>query len=223
MSTGSDRRPMGRTSLAPRPAGAAPQAAGPVGSGAPRAAAAQTRPGASLAPRPVAGVRASHSTLPPPRPTTPKPGAAQAVDPAIDAMCEAFQQHLPVLVAQPFERRGHLFVRAVGPAAVAAQYVVRFARKAADPTRGPAVEIVFVGANRAPHGRVQELQRMMGARKPSPEDPLRGMRPFFGESEARILVPYEVTIDEPEITSMAAAAKLSEFMLLIDPLIARVK
>lgn len=129
---------------------------------------------------------------------------------------------MPVLVAEPFERRGNLFVRACGAPALSAQYVVRFARKSNDPHRGPAVEVVFTGANRAPHGRVQQLQRLMTAHK-STDEALRGIRGFFGEADARVGVSFEVTVDDPDVTAMAAAAKLSTFLEYLEPLVRQLK
>jgi hypothetical protein len=129
---------------------------------------------------------------------------------------------MPVLVAEPFERRGVLFVRRCNLPALSAYYLVRFARKSPDPNRGPAVELVFTGANRAPHGRVQQLQRLMAAQKPS-DDALRGLRAFFGDTEARVGVGFDMSIDDPEVTSMAAAAKLSAFLEYLEPLVAQLK
>ena len=51
-------------------------------------------------------------------------------------MGDSFEVHMPVLVAEPFERRGNLFVRACGAPSLSAQYVVRFGRKSTDPHRG---------------------------------------------------------------------------------------
>ncbi len=129
---------------------------------------------------------------------------------------------MPVLVAEPFARRGNLFVRACVVPGVSAHYVVRFARKASDPSRGPAIEVVFSGPNRAPHARVQQLQRLMATQKPA-DDALRGIRGFFGESDARVGVPFDVTVDDPDVTSMAAAAKLSSFLEYLEPLVRQLK
>ncbi len=137
-------------------------------------------------------------------------------------MCDAFEVHMPVLVAEPFDRRGNLFVRACQVPGLSAHYVVRFARKAADPARGPSIEIVFSGPNRAPHARVQQLQRLMAAQKPT-DEALRGLRGFFGESDARVGVGFEVTVDDPDVTAMAAAAKLSAFLEYLEPLVKQLK
>ncbi len=170
--------------------------------------------------RPGAGV-----VVPPSAKTgqTPKPGGTVAqVDPAIDAICSAFEEHLPVLLAEPFTRRGSIFVRAAGPVALSAQYVVRFARKSPEIQRGPAIELVLTGSARIPHARIGHVQRLLGTRKVTADDPLRGLRPYFGENEARLLVPFDISLDEPEITSMAAAAKLSVLVELLDPILPKV-
>lgn len=129
---------------------------------------------------------------------------------------------MPVLVAEPFERRGNLFVRACKVPALSAHFVVRFARKASDPSRGPSIELVFTGANRAPHARVQQLQRLMTAQKPT-DEALRGLRGFFGEADARVGISFEVTVDDPDVTAMAAAAKLSAFLEYLEPLVRQLK
>lgn len=235
MSTGSERKPPARPSLAPRPAGAPNSGVVPAG----RPASLPVRPVITGAPRPSlppppARVGATPATPAPsaaraatPNPgsakaTTPRPGAAAPIDPAIESVCRAFEEHLPVLLAEPFERRGQTFFRKAGPAAIAAQYVVRFARKAPDPQRGPAVELVITGGNRVPHGRVQQIQRLIGARKPTGDDHLRGLRAFFGEADARLLVPFDLNLDEPEITSMNVAAKVSALVELLDPVLPKV-
>ncbi len=143
-------------------------------------------------------------------------------DPAIDAICASFEHHLPVLVSLPFERRGYVFVHATGPSALQAQFLVRFARKSPDIQRGPAVEIVFSGTNRVPHGYVGQLQKLMAAQKTTDEY-LRGLRSHFGDSEARLTVPFEVSLEEPEITSMAAAAKLSALIDAVCPLLGKIR
>jgi hypothetical protein len=232
MSTGSERKPPARPSLAPRPVGAPNSGVVPAG----RPASLPVRPVITGAPRPSLppppGRPAASSTpgvarpaTPNPgaaKPTTPRPGAAVPIDPAIESVCRSFEEHLPVLLAEPFERRGQVFSRKAGPAAIAAQYVVRFARKAPDPQRGPAVELVIVGGNRVPHGRIQQIQRLIGARKPAGDDHLRGLRAFFGEADARLLVPFDLNLDEPEITSMNVAAKVSALVELLDPVLPKV-
>lgn len=232
MSTGSERKPPPRPSLAPRPAGAATSGTSTSGRAVP------------MPPRPVITGGARMSLPPPParpgtspvpggsrpatpnpgsaKPTTPRPGAAAPIDPAIESVCRFFEEHLPVLLSEPFERRGPIFSRKAGPAALAAQYVVRFARRAPDPQRGPAVELIITGSNRVPHGRVQQLQRLIAARKPASDEHLRGLRAFFGEADARLLVPFDLNLDEPEITSMNVAAKVSALVELLDPVLSKV-
>ena len=231
MSTGPDRKPPARPSLPPRPSMPTGPTSGTVPArvnslaprpsiapGPARPAGASERPGTGL-------VRGATVNAPLAARTgqTPKPsGTVAQVDPAIDAICKAFEQHLPVLLADPFARNGSVFSRAAGPAALSAQYVVRFARRSPEPQRGPAVELVLTGSARVPHARIGQVQRILAARKVAADDPLRGLRPYFGESEARLVLPFEVSIDEPEITSMAAAAKLSSLVELLDPILGKV-
>lgn len=232
MSTDSQRKPPVRPSLAPRPAGAPTSGVVPVG----RPGSLPARPVIAGAPRPSlppppgrpaatpspAGARAATPNPGAAKPTTPRPGPAAPIDPAIEAVCRSFEEHLPVLLAEPFDRRGQVFSRAAGPAALAAQYIVRFARKAPDPQRGPAVELVITGGNRVPHGRVQQIQRLIAAKKPAADEHLRGLRAFFGDADARLLVPFEMNLDEPEITSMNVAAKVSALVELLDPVLPKV-